>query len=273
MKVTNKVNKLILIAILVLFPFAKSFASNQISVPIYVEWTYGGQKWDNSPHFSNVLIEPLNDAPNPSVSSFDYQGNYIVEFSQPNFTKTGKYEYLIYQTNEDFVEGNRTVRYDKISYRLVFSLHKNGKGLSTSVYAYDNRDYGLKDKWSKKANIRFVNEDPFLHNKNGDILDKNMASDIDNANRDKENIPTFTTDNSKTEIVGRREISKDNDKDKLKSTKKPLPFNNYGDKKANSNVKTGIESLDLQLVLLVLAISALFFTRKNKYNVNSRELL
>lgn len=160
--------------ILIIFPFGKSMAADKMTVPISVEWTYEGQKWANSPHKSNIVIKPQDNAPMPSVSSFDYPGDYIVYFSRPNLTKPGKYEYLLYQTNQDFEEAGMSVTYDKTVYRLIFFVQQGQDDLVTSVYAYDDSKYNEDDEnANKRAQITFINDDPHIHKNNGEIVDPN----------------------------------------------------------------------------------------------------
>lgn len=149
-------------------------AADNISVPISIEWTYEGKKWANSPHGSNVVIEPQDSAPMPSVSSFDYPGDYIIYFNKPNFKKPGKYLYLVYQTNQDFEEAGMSVSYDKTIYRIIFFVQQGSNGLITSVYAYDDSRYNSDDEnYNKQARITFVNDDPHIHKNNGDIVNPN----------------------------------------------------------------------------------------------------
>lgn len=225
MKSFKKFYNLILVAIIILFPFVKSEASDKISVPIFVEWTYEGQKWANSPHKSNVVIKPQNGAPSPSVTSFDYAGDYIINFIQPELPRPGKYEYLIYQTNEDFEEAGQSVTYDKTVYRLIFYVESDQNGLTTVALAYDDKNFDLNNhKAGKEAKIRFVNDDPFIHKNNGDIVDPkdpfhpfnpqnpwypenptdpnnpylpiepNKPSDPTNPDRDKDNTPIYPSE-------------------------------------------------------------------------------
>ena len=172
MKTLKKLEKLILMAVVIIFPFVVSMAAEKISVPISVEWNYEGQKWANSPHNANVVIKAQNGAPQPSIKSFDYLGDYIVNFTEPNFTKAGKYEYLIYQTNEDFNEEGRTVTFDKTRYRLIFFVQNTSDGLRTTAYAYDDAKYNKDDlNENKQPKIRFVNDDPHIHKNNVEIVD------------------------------------------------------------------------------------------------------
>lgn len=172
MKSLKKLEKLILMAMIILFPFSMAKAAEKISVPISVEWNYEGQKWANSPHFANVIIQAQNGAPEPSVSSFNYPGDYKIEFYQPNFTKAGKYEYLIYQTNQDFKEEGRTVTFDKSKYRLIFFVQNGPDGLITTAYAYNEKNYDANDlNANKESKITFVNDDPHIHKNNGEIVD------------------------------------------------------------------------------------------------------
>ncbi len=172
MKQLKKLYKLIFMALLVVMPFLKVSAADDIRVPIYVEWMYGKEKWANSPHKTNVLIEAQNDAPKPTKTSFEKSGDYIVQFNQPEFNKAGRYEYLIYQNNEDFEENGRTVTYDKKKYRLVFIVENGNDGLKISVFTYDNESFDNNDLNKGKVEaIKFLNNDPFIHRNDGSIVD------------------------------------------------------------------------------------------------------
>ena len=91
MKDKKRIYKLILIAFVLILPLVKATADSKINVPISVEWMYGKEKWANSPHKANVVIEAQNDAPKPTKTSFEKSGDYIVQFNQPEFNKAGRY--------------------------------------------------------------------------------------------------------------------------------------------------------------------------------------
>lgn len=244
MKLFKRICNLIIVAMLVLFPFISSDAANKISVPISVEWNYEGQKWANSPHKANLIIKPQGNAPAPSKDSFDYAGDYKVLFESPDFKSAGKYEYLIYQNNEDFEENGRTVTYDKSKYKLIFYVQNTNEGLSTTAWAYDISKYDENNQnESKEEKITFVNDDPHIHKNNGDIVDPddpyhpynpenpwypdnptdptnpylpvepNKPTDPTNPDRTKDNTPIYTTEPE----------DPDKENEPINPTKPPIP--------------------------------------------------
>ena len=172
MKYLKKLYKLIFMAVFIVIPFLKTSADSKINIPINVEWMYGEEKWANSPHKAKVVIEPQEDAPKPTVASFEYSGDYIIYFNKPNFDKVGRYEYVIRQDNEDFEENGRTVTFDKSRYRLIFIVENSNDGLKTNVFTYNEANFN-KDNLEngKGAKIRFVNNDPHIHRNDGSIVD------------------------------------------------------------------------------------------------------
>ncbi|WP_296140406.1 hypothetical protein [uncultured Anaerococcus sp.] len=224
MKAIKKIRNLILIAMVIIFPFLNTKAAGEIKIPISVEWFYEGQKWASSPHFANVVIEPQDGAPAPSVSSFNYPGDYKIEFTAPEFSKPGKYKYLIYQNNKDFEEKGRSVTYGKNKYIVMFFVQNGTDGLSTSVYSFDADKVDENDKNAKETEIKFENDDPHIHKNNGDIVDPkdpyhpfhpqnpwypydpmdpknpyhptepNRPIDPTNPNRNEENTPIYPTE-------------------------------------------------------------------------------
>lgn len=250
MKSSNRFKNLILIMMVVIFPLLVSKADEKISIPISVEWTYEGQKWENSPHQSNVVIKALNDAPGFSNSSFNSTGNYKIEITEPNFNKAGKYEYLIYQNNEDFTEKGKTVSYDKTKYRLVFFVQNGTNGLTSSVYAYNESDYKENDNnTNKKAEIKFINDDPYKHKDNGEIVG---PDDSKNPHKKEDGNKDSTLDPEK------------NIKDNKGKSYIYLANKNNSNRQSNDRVKTGIESLGIWLVILILSAYLLYKLEVNK---------
>lgn len=234
MKSFRKVYKLILTSIIVLFPFIDSYAINQ-AVPIGVDWFYEDEKWNNSPHRSDIKIDPINNAPlHKGVDEFYGIGDLKFNFI-PEFDKVGKYEYLVYQNNEDIEEDNRWVRYDRTVYRLVYLVQENKNGLTISTYAYDDSNYDKKtsDK-GKVTNIVFKNHDPHRHRKDGSII---KPKDPDNTDGKKD--PEYPEDPNK-----------------------PIDKTDRNNKNSSSNVKTGVEGIRLWLIILILAIAAITILNK-----------
>lgn len=234
MKLFRKVYKLILTSIIVLFPFIDSYAINQ-AVPIGVDWFYEDEKWNNSPHRSDIKIDPINNAPlHKGVDEFYGIGDLKFNFI-PEFDKVGKYEYLVYQNNEDIEEDHMWVRYDKTVYRLIFLVQKDDNGLNISTYAYDNSIYDQNDtKKGKAADIIFKNYDPHRHRKDGSII---KPKDPDNTDGKKE--PEYPEDPNK-----------------------PIDKTDRSNKNSSSNVKTGVEGIRLWLIILILAIAAITILNK-----------
>ncbi|MDU2353675.1 MAG: FctA domain-containing protein [Anaerococcus sp.] len=234
MKSFRKVYKLILTSIIVLFPFIDSYAINQ-AVPIGVDWFYEDEKWNNSPHRSDIKIDPINNAPlHKGVDEFYGIGDLKFNFI-PEFDKVGKYEYLVYQNNEDIEEDNRWVRYDRTVYRLVYLVQENKNGLTISTYAYDDSNYDKKtsDK-GKVTNIVFKNHDPHRHRKDGSII---KPKDPENTDGKKD--PEYPEDPNK-----------------------PIDKTDRNNKNSSSNVKTGVEGMRLWLIILILAIAAITILNK-----------
>lgn len=227
MKIFKRISRILITAIIVLFPFVDSLASS-VSVPISVDWYYGDKKWDQSPYRSDVKLEAIGNA--PAVKD-DFFGIGDLSFTfQREFTSPGKYEYLVYQTNDDIIEENKSVFYDKTVYRLIFYVQNSSKGLIVSAYAYNNDNYS-DSNIGKSSEIKFRNSDP---NKN-----------IESAT--KPNKPN-ETDPAKT--YGQKEVSKN------KNTK--------------ANVQTGIESLMPWMLALLAAIVAYRHTKNHMFNNKAR---
>ena len=156
MKIFKRISRILITAIIVLFPLVGSLASS-VSVPISVDWYYGDKKWDQSPYRSDVKIEAIGDA--PAVKD-DFFGIGDLSFTfQGEFKSPGKYEYLVYQTNDDIIEENRSIFYDKTVYRLIFYVQNSSKGLIVSAYAYNNENYS-DSNLGKSSEIKFRNYDP-----------------------------------------------------------------------------------------------------------------
>ena len=218
MKFFKRISRILITTIIVLFPFVDSLASS-VSVPISVEWYYGDKKWDQSPYRSDVKLEAIGNA--PAVKD-DFFGIGDLSFTfQGEFKSPGKYEYLVYQTNDDIIEENRSVFYDKTVYRLIFYVQNSSKGLIVSAYAYNNENY-LDSNLGKSSEIKFRNNDPA---KASDSSTK--PDDSNKANPDKT------------------------------SRQKELPKN----KNPKANVQTGIESLTPWLLVLLVAIIAYRHTK------------
>ena len=233
-------------AILVLFPFVDSDASS-ISVPISVEWYYGDEKWDQSPHRSDIKVEAIGNAPDVKE---DFFGSGDLSFKlEREFNNPGKYEYLVYQTNEDILEEDKSVIYDKTVYKLIFYVQNSSNGLIVSAYAYNNEDYS-DSNLGKSSEIKFRNNDP----------------DKDSGSAAKPNKPS-ETDPGKT-------AQKDNPQAKPKNTIDPAKA--FGQKEVSknknpkANVQTGIESVMPWLLALIAALVAYRHTKNDIFNNKAR---
>ena len=246
MKIFRRISRILILAIIVLFPFVDSDASS-VSVPISVDWYYGDEKWDQSPHRSDIKVEAIGNAP---VFKEDFFGIGDLSFNlEREFNNPGKYEYLVYQTNDDIIEEDRSVTYDKTVYRLVFYLQNSSKGLIVSAYAYNNEDYS-DSNLGKSSEIKFKNSDP---NKNsGSATKPNKPNETDpgkTAQKDNQQAkPENKIDPAKT--YGQKEVSKN------KNTK--------------ANVQTGIESLMPWMIALLAAIVAYRHTKNHMFNNKAR---
>ena len=229
MKLFKSFYKLIFLAIILLFPTQKSLAISQ-EVPIKVDWYYNEDKWDKSPHRSDIVIEPLGSAPLPQgVGEFNGVGDLEFNFA-PNFDKPGKYEYSIYQNNQDIEENHMWVRYDKAVYRLVFFVQANKGSLEISAYVYNNDDYDAKKlNPGKVASIEFKNSDPVFHSQDGSIV---KPTDPDH--------PDYTKNPQYPE-----------DPNKSLSVSKNLNLEN---KNSTDNVKTAVKGLCPYFGLLTIAL-------------------
>lgn len=240
MKLFKSFYKLIFLAIILLFPTQKSYAISQ-AVPIKVDWYYNEDKWDSSPHRTDLVVEPIGSAPLPKEAR-EFYGVGDIEFSfAPNFDNPGKYEYLIYQDNEDIEENHMWVRYDRTVYRLVFFVQVGKDGLDISSYAYDNDNYDAENvNTGKLAKIVFKNIDPAHHRKDGTII---KPSDPDHPQAKKD--PQYPKDPNKSYPTSKKSVDKD--------------------KNSTNNVKTGIRGIWPYLGVLVLALIILIYlNNKNK---------
>lgn len=246
MKIFRRISRILILAIIVLFPFVDSDASS-VSVPISVEWYYGDEKWDQSPHRSDIKVEAIGNA--PAVKE-DFFGSGDLFFNlKREFNNPGKYEYLVYQTNEDIIEEDKSVIYDKTVYKLIFYVQNSSNGLIVSAYAYNNEDYS-DSNLGKSSEIKFRNNDP----------------DKDSGSAAKPNKPS-ETDPGKT-------AQKDNPQAKPKNTIDPAKA--FGQKEVSknknpkANVQTGIESLMPWLLVLLIAIIAYHHTKNDIFKNKAR---
>ena len=195
MKIFKRISRILITAIIVLFPFVDSLASS-VSVPISVEWYYGDKKWDQSPYRSDVKLEAIGNA--PAVKD-DFFGIGDLSFTfQGEFKSPGKYEYLVYQTNDDIIEENRSVFYDKTVYRLIFYVQNSSKGLIVSAYAYNNENYS-DSNLGKSSEIKFRNNDPVKASDSATKPDDSNKSNPGKTSRQKE-LPKNKNPNVQTGI-------------------------------------------------------------------------
>lgn len=182
MKIFRRISRILILAIIVLFPFVDSDASS-VSVPISVDWYYGDEKWDQSPHRSDIKVEAIGNAP---VFKEDFFGIGDLSFNlEREFNNPGKYEYLVYQTNDDIIEEDRSVTYDKTVYRLVFYLQNSSKGLIVSAYAYNNENYS-DSNLGKSSEIKFRNNDPAKASESATKPDESNEANPGKTSRQKE---------------------------------------------------------------------------------------
>lgn len=220
MKIFKRISRILITAIIVLSPFIDSLASS-VSVPISVEWYYGDKKWDQSPYRSDVKLEAIGNAPAVKDDFFgigDLSFTFRREFKSP-----GKYEYLVYQTNDDIIEENRSVFYDKTVYRLIFYAQNSSNGLIVSAYAYNNENYS-DSNLGKSSEIKFRNNDPAKASDSATKLGDSNKANPGKTSRQKE----------------------------LSKNKNP-----------KRNVQTGIESLTPWLLVLLVAIIAYRHTKND----------
>ncbi|WP_044566802.1 hypothetical protein [Anaerococcus provencensis] len=246
MKIFRRISRILILAIIVLFPFVDSDASS-VSVPISVDWHYGDEKWDQSPHRSDVKLEAIGNA--PAVKE-DFFGSGDLSFNlKREFKNPGKYEYLVYQTNDDIIEENRSVFYDKTVYRLIFYVQNSSNGLIVSTYAYNNEDYS-DSNLGKSPEIKFKNNDP---NKDGGSAAKpNEPSETDPGK-------TSQKDNPQAKPKNTLDPAKASDQKEVSKNKNP-----------KANVQTGIESVMPWLLVLVAAIVAYCHTKNDIFNNKAR---
>lgn len=246
MKIFRRISRILILAIIVLFPFVDSDASS-VSVPISVEWYYGDEKWDQSPHRSDIKVEAIGNAP---VFKEDFFGIGDLSFNlEREFNNPGKYEYLVYQTNDDIIEEDRSVTYDKTVYRLVFYLQNSSNELIVSAYAYDNENYSDSDL-GKSSEIKFKNNDP---NK-------------DSGSAAKPNKPS-ETDPGKTSQKDNLQAKPNNTIDPAKASEQKEVSKN---KNPKANVQTGIESVMPWLLALIAALVAYRHTKNDIFNNKAR---
>ena len=182
MKTFRRISKILILAIIVLFPFMNSDASS-ISVPISVDWYYGDKKWDQSPYRSDIKVEAIGNA---TAVKEDFFGIGDLFFNlHPEFKNPGKYEYLVYQTNEDIIEEDISVFYDKTVYRLIFYVQNSSKGLIVSAYAYNNEDYS-DSNLGKSPEIKFRNNDPAKASDSATKPDESNKANPGKTSRQKE---------------------------------------------------------------------------------------
>ena len=246
MKIFRRISKILILAIIVLFPFVDSDASS-VSVPISVDWYYGDEKWDQSPHMSDVIVEPINGAPSVK-DSFSGVGDLSFNF-QPEFKNPGKYEYLVYQTNEDIIKEDKSVIYDKTVYRLIFYVQNSSKGLIVSAYAYNNDNYS-DSNLGKSPEIKFKNNDP--NKDSGSATKPNKPSETDPGKTSQKDNPQAKPGNSidPAKASDQEEVSKN--------------------KNSKANVQTGIESLTPWLLVLLIAIITYRHTKNDIFNNKAR---
>ena len=92
MKIFRRISRILILAIIVLFPFVDSDASS-VSVPISVDWYYGDEKWDQSPHRSDIKVEAIGNAP---VFKEDFFGIGDLSFNlERDFNNPGKYARIV----------------------------------------------------------------------------------------------------------------------------------------------------------------------------------
>lgn len=243
MKIFKRISRILITAIIVLFPFVDSLASS-VSVPISVDWYYGDKKWDQSPYRSDVKLEAIGNA--PAVKE-DFFGSGDLFFNlKREFNNPGKYEYLVYQTNEDIIEEDKSVIYDKTVYKLIFYVQNSSNGLIVSTYAYNNEDYS-DSNLGKSPEIKFKNNDP---NKDSGSAAK--------PNKPGETYPGKTSqkDNPKAKPKNTIDLAKASGQEEVSKNKNP-----------KANVQTGIESLTPWLLVLLVAIVAYRHT-KNYISIN-----
>ena len=246
MKIFRRISRILILAIIVLFPFVNSDASS-VSVPISVDWYYGDEKWDQSPHRSDVKLEAIGDA--PAVKD-DFFGIGDLSFTfQGEFKSPGKYEYLVYQTNDDIIEENRIVFYDKTVYRLIFYVQNSSKGLIVSAYAYNNENYS-DSNLGKSSEIKFRNNDP--NKDSGSATKPNKPSETDPGKTSQKDNPQAKPGNTidPAKASDQKEVSKN--------------------KNSKANVQTGIESLTPWLLVLLIAIIAYRHTKNDIFNNKAR---
>lgn len=182
MKIFKRISRILITAIIVLFPFVDSLATS-VSVPISVEWYQADKKWDQSPYRSDVKLEAIGNA--PAVKD-DFFGIGDLSFAfQGEFKSPGKYEYLVYQTNDDIIEENRSVFYDKTVYRLIFYVQNSSNGLIVSAYAYNNENYS-DSNLGKSSEIKFRNNDPAKASDSSTKPDDSNKANPDKSSRQKE---------------------------------------------------------------------------------------
>lgn len=246
MKIFKRISIILILAIIVLFPFVNSDASS-VSVPISVDWYYGDEKWDQSPHRSDIKVEAIGNAP---AFKEDFFGSGDLFFNlQPEFENPGKYEYLVYQTNEDIIEEDKSVIYDKTVYRLIFYVQNSSNGLIVSTYAYNNEDYS-DSNLGKSPEIKFKNNDP---NKDSGSAAK--------PNKPGETYPGKTSqkDNPKAKPKNTIDLAKASGQEEVSKNKN-----------SKANVQTGIESVMPWLLVLVAAIVAYCHTKNDIFNNKAR---
>lgn len=215
MKIFSKIKNLILIALVLILPFANAkAASNELSyspddnsIYLYVEWFYKdfNHKFAFSPHKANLKISPIKNAPAPSRTEFAYPGDYIVKFTFPKFEKVGTYEYEVYLTNDSTeTENNENIIYDQSKYLIRFYVQNSDGKQITSAVAFD-KSTANEDGAGKVNKLSFRNIDPHVHDRNGNIIDPsdknhpfnprypydpfNPANPYNPYNPDKPNLP------------------------------------------------------------------------------------
>lgn len=246
MKIFRRTSRILITAIIVLFPFVDSDASS-VSVPISVEWYYGDEKWDQSPHRSDIKVEAIGNAPDVKE---DFFGSGDLSFKlEREFNNPGKYEYLVYQTNEDILEEDKNVIYDKTVYRLIFYVQNSSNGLIVSAYAYNNDNYS-ESNLGKSPEIKFKNNDP---NKNsGSAAKPNKPSETDPGK-------TSQTDDSQAKPKNMIDPAKASGQEEVSKNKNP-----------KANVQTGIESVMPWLLALIAALVAYRHTKNDIFNNKAR---
>ena len=246
MKIFKRISRILITAIIVLFPFVDSDASS-VSVPISVEWYYGDEKWDQSPHRSDIKVEAIGNAPDVKE---DFFGSGDLSFKlEREFNNPGKYEYLVYQTNEDILEEDKNVIYDKTVYRLIFYVQNSSNGLIVSAYAYNNDNYS-ESNLGKSPEIKFKNNDP---NKNsGSAAKPNKPSETDPGK-------TSQTDDSQAKPKNMIDPAKASGQEEVSKNKNP-----------KANVQTGIESVMPWLLALIAALVAYRHTKNDIFNNKAR---